>query len=87
MFYTKTKINEETSITTLITDENVFTTCVDCGQEIPVDLDEMIVDGHLDLYGIGCRCADCSFEYAKKHRGEPWADMIIAEHMNKEQGV
>lgn len=80
MFYTKTKINEETSITTMITAENVFTTCIDCGQEIPVDLDEMIVDGHLDLYGMGCRCGDCSYKHALKHQGEPWADMLIAEH-------
>ncbi|MBD5154037.1 MAG: hypothetical protein HDT15_11385 [Oscillibacter sp.] len=87
MFYTKTKINEETSITTLITAENVFTTCIDCGNEISVDLDGMIVDGHLDLYAMGCRCEACSLEHAKKHRGEPWANMIIAEHMNKARGV
>lgn len=80
MFYTKIKTSEETSITTTITDENVFTTCVDCGKEIQVDLDEIIVDGHLDLCGTGCRCEDCSYKDALKHQGEPWADMIIAEH-------
>lgn len=80
MFYTKTKINEGTYITAEITDENTFTTCIDCGQEVQVDLDEMIVDGHLDLYSLGCRCEACSFKHAQRHRGEPWAEMLIADY-------
>ena len=81
MFYVKTKINEDSYITTTITDENVFTICVDCGNEIPVDLDDMIVDGSLDLYGIGCRCEECSYRRAMKHRGEPWAKQVIADYL------
>ena len=80
MFYVKTKINEGTYITTEITDENTFTTCVDCGHEIQVDLDEAIIDGHLDLFGLGMRCEECSYKHALQHRGEPWAEQLIADH-------
>lgn len=80
MFYIKTKINEGTCITTEITDENTFTTCVDCGCELQIDLDEAIVDGHLDLFGLGMRCEECSYKHALQHRGEQWAEMMIADY-------
>lgn len=83
MFYVKTQVNENTYITSTITDENVYTTCIDCGQEVQVDLDEMVIDGHIDLYGLGCRCEDCSYKHALQHRGEPWADMLIADYLAK----
>ncbi len=79
MFYTKTIIGENTTICTTLDDENVFTHCIECGSEIQVDLDEMIVDGHLDLYGTGCRCVECSRKHAMEHRGEPWAEQILSE--------
>jgi hypothetical protein len=41
MFYVKTRINEETDLTTDITEENVFTRCPDCGAELRVDLPEL----------------------------------------------
>lgn len=44
MFYVKTKINDETTITTELTDENVFTHCPKCGTEFPVDLVEILGD-------------------------------------------
>lgn len=40
----------------------------------------MIVDGHLDLFGMGCRCEECSYKHAMKHRGEPWAEQLIADY-------
>lgn len=86
MFYIKTKINEGTYITTGITDENTFTRCIDCGQEVQVDLDDMIVDGHLDLYGSGCRCEECSYKLATGHRGEPWAEQLIADYTARQGG-
>ena len=46
---------------TEITDENVFTRCPDCGQEVSVDLNDVIDDeGQLDLFGTGVCCAECS---------------------------
>lgn len=80
MFYVKTQANEDTCTTTTITDENTFTTCIDCGHEIQVDLDEVIVDGRLDLFGTGLRCEDCSYKHALRNRGEPWAEQLIADY-------
>lgn len=80
MFYVKTQVNEDTYTTTAITDENVYTNCIDCGHEIQVDLDEVIVDGHLDLFGTGMRCEDCSYRHALQHRDAPWAEMLIADY-------
>lgn len=79
MFYVKTKVGEGTYLTTKITDENTFTRCVDCGCEIPVDLDEVIIDGHLDLFGTGMRCETCSLRHAQAHRDEPWAEQLISD--------
>lgn len=81
MLYVKTKINEGTCVTAELTNENVYTHCFDCGHEIQVDLDEMIVDGHLNLFGMGIRCEDCSYKHALQHRGEPWAKMLIADYL------
>lgn len=61
MFYVKTEINDETTIKTEITDENVFTVCPECGVEFPVDLHEVIENGG-DLYGTAVYCPKCSAE-------------------------
>lgn len=81
MFYLKTKIGEGIEITAEITDENVYSRCVDCGREVQTPLDEEIVDGSLDLFGTGVRCADCSYKYALRHRGEAWAEALIADYL------
>ena len=61
MFYVKSKLDESTTLLTEITDENVFTRCPDCGQEVSVDLNDVIDDeGQLDLFGTGVCCAECS---------------------------
>ena len=60
MFYTKTKIGEGTYLTIDITDENVFTHCVECGAELQVDLVELASDEHFDLCGTGICCSRCS---------------------------
>ncbi len=59
MFYVKTQLNEETALTTEITDENVFTRCPRCGSEIAVDLADILSDGEGDLYGTAVLCDAC----------------------------
>lgn len=59
MFYVKTKINEETTITTELTDENVFTQCPECGTEHVIDLADVFLNGG-DLYSTAIYCAECS---------------------------
>lgn len=44
MFYVKSQLDESTTLLTEITDENVFTRCPDCGQEVSVDLNDVIDD-------------------------------------------
>lgn len=61
MFYVKSQLDESTTLLTEITGENVFTRCPDCGQEVSVDLNDVIDDeGQLDLFGTGVCCAECS---------------------------
>ena len=60
MFYVKTQLTEETTLTTEITDENVFTRCPGCGDEVSVDLAELFSDGESDLYGTAVYCEECS---------------------------
>ena len=50
MFYVKTQLTEETTLTTEITDENVFTRCPRCGSEISVDLADILADGDFKLH-------------------------------------
>ncbi len=64
MFYVKTKINEETTITTEITEENVFTKCPECGKEFVIDLYDVFADGG-DLCSTVIYCSDCSAKSIK----------------------
>ena len=65
MFYIKTRIGKETQLTTDITDENVFTRCVECDAELQVDLVELASDEHFDLYSTGICCSRCSYKHWK----------------------
>ncbi len=57
MFYVKTEIAEGVTIRAGITDENVFTTCPECGREHQVDLATI---EELDLCGTVVYCGECS---------------------------
>ena len=60
MFYIKTKQYSGKTITTEITDENVFTRCPECGREMPIDLAEIFADGEGDLFSTQIFCAACT---------------------------
>jgi hypothetical protein len=60
MFYVKQTINDSLEIRVEIHDDNVFTTCPDCGVEICVDISELFSDGESDLYGTAIFCPECS---------------------------
>ena len=49
MFYVKAKLSDAVEVTVGITDENVFTRCPGCGDEVSVDLAELFSDDLLDL--------------------------------------
>ena len=59
MFYTKTIIGN-TTITTDINCENVFTRCTGCGREISVDLAEQFAAGDFCLDSTKIYCAECT---------------------------
>lgn len=61
MFYVKAQLSEGAQVTTEITDENVFTRCLECGVELQVDLAELASDGNFDLCGTGIYCSRCSY--------------------------
>ena len=60
MFYVKTQLIQGTELTTEIHEDNVFTRCPGCGDEVSVDLAEVFSDGECDLYGTGIFCKTCS---------------------------
>lgn len=63
MFYVKETVSDSMDITIEINDENVFCKCPRCGDEVQVDLQEILSDG--DLFGTSVFCERCS----KKMRG------------------
>lgn len=80
MIYVAQQLDDYTTLTIEITDENVYTKCCDCGREMPLDLNDAIIDSQIDLFGTAWRCEGCSYQHALKHRGEPWAEQVIKEH-------
>lgn len=67
MFYIKTKLPGGKTVKTEVTDENVFTRCLECGKETGVDLAELFSDGEGDLYSSGIICEDCAKKRMSKH--------------------
>ena len=60
MFYVKAEIAEGCELRIDITDENVFTTCPECGTEIEVDIAELLETGECDMYSTQIYCSECS---------------------------
>lgn len=60
MFYMKSDIGNGITIKAEINDDNVFTTCPECGEEHCIDLQDAVIDGQIDLYGVAIYCKDCS---------------------------
>lgn len=53
-----------------IESDNVYTTCPQCGKEHAIDLNDAIIDGVLDLYGLDIFCTECS---AKRRAGTTYS--------------
>ena len=58
MFYVKETVSDSMDITIEINDENVFCRCPRCGDEVQVDLQEILSDR--DLFGTSVFCERCS---------------------------
>ena len=68
MFYLKTKLANGKVVKTDITDENVFTCCLECGRELPIDLVEVFSDGEGDLFSTSIICSACTKKRSEKRR-------------------
>ena len=66
MFYIKTELPDGKTVKTEVTDENVFTRCPGCGDEVSVDLAELFSDSESDLYGTAVYCDKCSRKIRSK---------------------
>lgn len=69
MFFAKEKLSDAVEVSVEITDENVFTRCPCCGDEISVDLAELFSDGECDLYGTAVYCDECSRKIRNERYG------------------
>lgn len=79
MFYVKTVINNdclETALTQEICDGedgNIFTRCPSCGDEIYVNLNDLILsDGTIDLFSTECFCDECQ----ETGKVQEWIDFM-----------
>ena len=68
MFYLKTKLANGKVVKTDITDENVFTCCLECGRELSIDLVEVFSDGEGDLFSTSIICSACTKKRSEKRR-------------------
>jgi hypothetical protein len=66
MFYVKEKLTGAVEVSIEISDENVFTRCPGCGDEVSIDLAKLFSDGESDLYGTAVYCDECSRKIRSK---------------------
>ena len=68
----KEKVSDAMEVTIEITDENVFSRCPVCGEEVQVDIAELLSDGESDLFGTSVLCSDCTRKMmgGRKHVSE-----------------
>jgi uncharacterized protein with PIN domain len=59
MFYVRQRFGHA-EVVAEIHDDNVFTRCPKCGEEVVVDLVELFSDEECDLYGTAVYCSECS---------------------------
>ena len=60
MFYTKTRLGKGTTLITEIHTDNVFTRCLCCGDEVQVNLEDILCEGEGDLNESTVLCGECS---------------------------
>lgn len=61
MFYVKEKLNGSIELSIEITDVNVFSRCIECGEELAVDLADILTDS--DLSSAAVLCTSCATDW------------------------
>ncbi len=59
MFYIKANLSPDVTLIAEVQNDNIYTRCRDCGEELLVDLDELIHDDQIDLEESACYCLVC----------------------------
>lgn len=61
MLYIKAKINDQVELKVDLYEDEIFTACPICGNEIPVDTDELvsIIQSGADFAGTSIYCNGC----------------------------
>lgn len=60
MFYIKENLNDTTSISVEINNENVYCHCPQCGAEVPVDLSIFWTAENFDIFSSAVYCDACT---------------------------
>jgi len=69
MFYVKAKLSPDVILIAKVRNDNIYTRCPDCGEELPVDLDELIHNDQIDLDNTKVYCLHCFYRRCKEtHR-------------------
>lgn len=84
MFYVKAHLPDDVTLTTEIRNDNVFTRCPCCGEEVKVDLVELLGDGKSNLEGTTVYCQACSrrkvgFDLPITLDGITWLTAVLSE--------
>lgn len=80
MIYVSQQLDDFTTLNVEVTPENIFAKCSDCGRETQIDLNDAVLAGVTDLFGVRWRCESCSYKHALKFPDQQWAQQVIAEH-------
>jgi predicted RNA-binding Zn-ribbon protein involved in translation (DUF1610 family) len=65
MFYIKENLNDTTSISVEINNENVYCHCPQCGAEVPVDLSIVWTAENFDIFSSAVYCDACTLKRLK----------------------
>ena len=66
MFYVKANLSPDVTLIAKIHNDKIYTRCPDCGEELPVDLDELIHDDQIDLDESSINCPICFLKHFMK---------------------
>jgi len=59
MFYVKATLSPDITLFTKVQNNTVYTRCPDCGEELQLELNDLIYNDQIDLDEAACYCMDC----------------------------
>ena len=68
MFYVKAKLSPDVILIAKVRNDNIYTRCPDCGEELHIDLNHLIYEDQIDLDESACYCLNCFYKRLKEAR-------------------